>query len=256
MGWSDLAREVAVVIPDTHVPLQDDAACAAVHRLIRYVRPTTVVHLGDLGEWDAASNWKFKNRAKPPLEYQLRDLDLDYEAVNAWLDELDATCKAVGVGNKILIEGNHEVWIRNITDAHPYLIGYSVQERLRLFNRGWQWVQEGAQCNLYGVRLHHGHAGPGGVAHARNHCLRWGVDVIYGHTHDVSAYSLGQANGAVTANSLGCLKRLDAQANPWLRGAPTGWAHACGILTKNRGQTHLEVCRIHNGVVVIGGREV
>ena len=67
----------AIVIPDVHFPLQDDAAVNVVLKAIKMVKPNIFVCLGDLGEWKSVSPWRYKRRKRPPLEFTLDELEID-----------------------------------------------------------------------------------------------------------------------------------------------------------------------------------
>ena len=100
----------AVVIPDIHFPLQEDAAINVVLKAIKMVKPNIFICLGDLGEWKSVSPFKYKRRKRPPLEYILEDLKVESEKVNDGLDLFDKALKDVGCKEKHMIEGNHDFW--------------------------------------------------------------------------------------------------------------------------------------------------
>ena len=58
----------AVVTPDKHFPYADIPAIQCVVKAIALVKPTIYIDLGDTGEWENFSHWKWKKRRKPPLE--------------------------------------------------------------------------------------------------------------------------------------------------------------------------------------------
>ena len=66
-------KQTAIVIPDTHAPLQNQAAMNCLNKTIKMVKPDMLIHLGDVGEWDAVSSWKYAKKKRPPLEYILAD---------------------------------------------------------------------------------------------------------------------------------------------------------------------------------------
>ena len=93
----------AIVIPDVHFPIQDDAAVNVVLKAIKMVKPNIFVCLGDLGEWKSVSPWRYKRRKRPPLEYTLEDLKVEAAAVNDGLDLFDKALKEEGCTNKHMI---------------------------------------------------------------------------------------------------------------------------------------------------------
>ena len=72
----------AVVTPDKHFPFADMSAIKVVCEAIELVKPDIYIDLGDTGEWEAFSHWKWKKRKRPPLEYLMPELDEDVIAVN------------------------------------------------------------------------------------------------------------------------------------------------------------------------------
>ena len=65
----------AIVIPDQHFPIHDEAAIKVVLKAIKIVKPNVFINLGDVGEWESVSGWKYKRRKRPPLEYQIPIVD-------------------------------------------------------------------------------------------------------------------------------------------------------------------------------------
>ena len=58
----------AIVIPDQHFPLHDQAAVNVVLKAIELVKPNIFINLGDVGEWESVSSCKYKKIKQPPLE--------------------------------------------------------------------------------------------------------------------------------------------------------------------------------------------
>jgi len=79
----------AIVIPDQHFPLHDQKAVNVVLKAIELVKPNIFVNLGDVGEWESVSSWKYKKIKQPPLEYQLPIIDEEISAVNDGIDLFD-----------------------------------------------------------------------------------------------------------------------------------------------------------------------
>jgi len=65
------------ITPDKHFPLHDKAAISVVCKAIELVQPDIYIDLGDVGEFESVSHWKYKRRKRPPLEYQLPFVDED-----------------------------------------------------------------------------------------------------------------------------------------------------------------------------------
>jgi hypothetical protein len=61
----------AIVIPDQHFPIHDQAAVNVTLQAMEMIKPDIFINLGDVGEWSSVSAWQWKGKKQPPLEYQL-----------------------------------------------------------------------------------------------------------------------------------------------------------------------------------------
>ena len=100
-----------IVTPDKHFPLHDQKAINVLTKTINIVQPTAYVDLGDVGEWEAFSHWKYKRRKAPPLEFLIPDFDADIDNVNKGMDIIDEALDKVNCKEKYLTEGNHDNWL-------------------------------------------------------------------------------------------------------------------------------------------------
>ena len=69
----------AVIIPDQHFPLHDQSAVNVALQGLELIKPDIFINLGDVGEWDSVSAWKYKKVKHPPLEFQLPLIDEEIE---------------------------------------------------------------------------------------------------------------------------------------------------------------------------------
>lgn len=251
-------KQTAVIIPDTHVPLHNKAALNCVYKTIKMVQPDMVMHLGDVGEWDSVSAWKYSKKKRPPLEYILKDLENDKKQVNAMLDELDHVCEIAGVQDKIVLMGNHEVWLNNFVEEHDknelYLPQYKPENIMELQNRGWVWHKHGEYVTIGEISFYHGghHAG---VHHTRMHCINLGANVLYAHNHGVQRDSLASLRGVHAAFCIGCLKDCQGENNKWLKGKKMNWSHSFAIVYWNSdGTFRVEQIDITSGVTNVWGK--
>ena len=103
--------KTAIVIPDTHFPLHDQSACNIVLQAIEIVKPNIFINLGDVGEWESVSHWKYKRRKRPPLEYQLPLIDEEIRLVNLEIDKFDKVLNKVKCEDRYILQGNHDAWL-------------------------------------------------------------------------------------------------------------------------------------------------
>jgi hypothetical protein len=69
-----------------------------------------------------------------------------------------------------------------------------------------------------------------GINHSRNHLLRLGSNIMYGHHHDIQQSSVTHLDGVKSAWSIGCLKKLDDNSNDWLMNRKHNWQHAFAVV--------------------------
>ena len=89
MSRSKRKHRRAIVIPDQHFPIHDEGAVNVVLKAIELVKPNIFINLGDVGEWESVSAWKYKGKKLPELEYQLPFIDKEIEEVNKGIDMFD-----------------------------------------------------------------------------------------------------------------------------------------------------------------------
>ena len=126
------------MIPDQHFPLHSESAVRVVLQAIDIVEPDLFINLGDVGEWTSVSSWKYKKVKRPPLEYQLEEIDREIAKVNEGLDLFDEVLDKVKCKKKIMLAGNHDEWLDSFVETYPYLKGYTFKEACRWDERGYE----------------------------------------------------------------------------------------------------------------------
>lgn len=243
-----------------HVPLHDKAAVKCALRAIEIIRPEIIIHIGDLAEFEGASHWKWRKKKRPPLEYQLRDIDRDIADANAMLDRIDAVAEASGVQKKYFCQGNHDEWLDRVVEENPFLAttshrfgtGYKFEDAMSLHKRGWKFYRLGDMLKIGHLYFYHGYS-VSGIYHARQHLLKMGVNVMYGDKHDIQNASITHIDSQKSAWCIGCLKRLDRDANEWLKGKPHNWGHAFATVDWFGKDFSVNVHRIIKGRVSVHG---
>ena len=217
-----------IVTPDKHFPLADMPAIKVVCKAIEILKPDAYVDLGDTGEWEGCSAWKWKKKKRPPLEYQIPAIEKDIIDVNKGMDIIDESLDKVNCYTKHFCEGNHDDWLNRFNDEHPYL-NLSVKNAVRLKERGYSYHPSGKYLKIGKLHFYHGHH-YASVNHARNHLMKLGVNIMYGHHHDVQQASVTHMDGQKSAWSIGCLKDMSDEENKWLGYRKTNWSHAFSIV--------------------------
>ena len=218
-----------IVTPDKHFPYHDVPAINVLCKVIKKVKPQAYIDLGDVGEWESVSHWQWKKKKRPPLEYQIPFIDKDVASVNAGLDIIDKALASVNCNEKYMIEGNHDDWLNRFVLENPYLEQYGFKTAVKLEERGYKYYENGQYLKMGKLYFYHGNH-YSGITHARNHLLRLGCNVMYGHHHDLQQSSITHMDGVKSAWSIGCLKDMSPEANDFLQNRNTNWAHAFAIV--------------------------
>ena len=247
------ALKRAVVTPDKHFPYADMPAINVVCKAIELVKPDIYIDLGDTGEWENFSHWKWKRKRKPPLEMLIPQLETDVIDVNDGMDIIDESLDKVGCEEKHFCEGNHELWLQMFVEEHPYVSQYATENALKLKERGYKFHPCGKLLKIGKMNFYHGHH-YGGQYHAANHLRKLGGNVMYGHWHDVQYMSATHMDGAKGAWSIGCLKDMSADKNAWLGNRKINWGHAFAIVDfYDKGRFSVDVVPIIDGKATVWG---
>lgn len=214
-----------VVQSDTHVPYHDRPALTAFNKFLDWYKPHGLINIGDFWEGESVSRWPAKtatSRRAPP----------ELLACRKELDETESTAGKQCRFKRFFI-GNHEAWldqylvakIPEVLDGLEELgLDLSVKKLLQLKERGYRTIPEN-ECLRIG-EAHFIHGMYTNKYHAQKHLDVWRCNIYYGHTHDVQSASNVSIYGLHHAQSLGCLRDLNAR---FMKGKPNNWLHAFGV---------------------------
>jgi len=243
-----------IVSPDKHFPLHDSKAVEVLCKVIEQVKPDKYVDIGDIGEWSSVSHWQWQKRKRPPLEYQLPYVDKEIIEVNKCIDRIDESLDKVNCKEKYQIEGNHDDWLNKFVIENPYLSKYKFKTAVKLEERGYKYYPFGKYLRLGKLWIYHGHHFSG-IQHTRNHLLRLGCNIMYGHHHDLQQTSVTHMDGCKSAWSIGCLKDMSSVANNFLCNRKTNWSHALAIVDFfGNGYFTVHILQIINGKTSFEGK--
>jgi len=218
-----------IVTPDKHFPFHDAPAINALCKTIELVKPDAYVDLGDVGEFESVSHWQWRKKKRPPLEYQLPSVDKEIKEVNKGLDIIDKSLAKAKCTEKYMLEGNHDDWLNRFVEENPYLKEYTFRKAMKLDERGYKYYPAGKFLKIGKLYMYHGHHFAG-IQHTRNHLLRLGCNIMYGHHHDLQQSSVTHVDGCKSAWSIGCLKDMSSEKNSWLGNRQHNWSHAFAIV--------------------------
>jgi len=238
-----------IIIPDQHAPIYDKQAVNVVLKAIDLVKPDTLINLGDVGEWSSVSAWRYKSKKLPPLEYQLPFVDEEIAEVNSMLDLFDK----FEIEHKYMLQGNHDLWLDNFVERHPYMSDYTFRKACKIDERGYKYYPFNKVLKIGKANFIHG--AYYNIYHARRHLEAYGQNIIYGHTHDVQRHTATKLGGTIGAWSMGCVKDMSSESNRWLRGRLHNWQHAFGIIDWfSNGDFRLDVVEIIHGKTTVWGQ--
>ena len=215
-----------IVQPDTHVEEHDHAALSAFLKFVEWYRPHGLINLGDFMEMDAVSHWPAKDTRPRRLVPQIQT------GIEILRKIKEAAGKQCAFWRFII--GNHEDWLNQYLTARiPEVLDglgelghdLTVEGLLKLKEFGYEVIPNNEILRI-GDHCHFIHGYYTGNFHAKKHLDVFGVNVYYGHLHDVQGISTVSVNGVHEAMSLGCLRSMDAA---FLKGKPNNWSHAFGI---------------------------
>lgn len=238
-----------MIIPDLHFDANKEIhpAYKVVKRFAKSFKPGGVIFIGDVLDLYYISSFS-KDDLKGVSRHTFQaDFDL-------WNRELDYWCKLTD--DIVVIEGNHEYRIEKLIQRMPMLegaveVGNSAncdyKGRGIKYRRYWEKPYKLGHCHFI-------HGWFTGIHHAKKHVLRMGDNIVYGHTHDVQSFSVKTLadNHEVSAWSIGCL--TDRQPD-WLKGRPSSFMHAFGVLYLwDRGNFNLYIPRVIGNQFAFEGR--
>jgi hypothetical protein len=254
-----VANKVAVVIPDQHAPLFDVPALNCVLKAIEIIKPDIVINLGDAGENEGSSYFKWKKKQKPPLSYILPAVHQDIKDVNLWFNLLDQTCDKAGVDRRVFTQGNHDQWLDFFAEYYESLEGhgYDNKSAYKIAERGYEWYDYGEYARLGDQLLYHGGHFTNQF-HAKAHAINLSANIIYAHSHAYQSFAHPTLDGYVTAR---CIGFLGAMKKGFMKGRPHSWSHNFSVIYYDSDEIGRVIdYEIKNGItyvnnVVVNGNE-
>ena len=250
-----MIKKTGIIIPDQHFPIHSQPAVNVVLKAIEQVKPDVFINLGDVGEWESVSAWKYKKIKQPPLEYQLPLINEEIKLVNEGLDQFDEVLDKVKCSERYICAGNHDEWLDAFVERYPYMTDYTFRKACRWKERGYKYLEYNEPLKIGKAAFIHGAFAT--TYHAKKHLETYGENIIYGHTHDVQRHTLTKLGGTIGSWAMGCLKDMSRGKNKWRRGRLHNWCHAFGVIHWFKDNNfRLEVVEIHKGKTTLWGEEI
>ena len=239
-----------LIIPDLHYPFHDQAFVSLTEKLVKRIKPTGIVQLGDALDFFQISAYD-KNPART------NDVFDDLQLYN---DQLSRWCRYMPKGSRFYqLEGNHEdrlrrfIWrqaaeLKQMVKSVPDVLNFKERNNSGHVEFKWFPMANWRACRIGDVYLHHGYIFSKHVAVS---CLdRYHANLITGHTHRFQFAS----NGVNWAATLGHGSNENQTAHS---PAPTHWVQCLAVLTVDQGKkSHLEPIFIKDGSCVFRGELV
>lgn len=250
----------AVVLPDTHIPYQDDAAVSIANALIKAYDPHVLVHIGDLLDAGRLST-KF-----PTDPARLDTLQADIDAARV---QLHQWAQLAPNAERWLLEGNHcqrltrLIWglegaQRELAKLTSFQEALTWPKMLGLDEIGWRWVDYNDQPRadiLPHLLVKHGsYVSQEAGMTAQREWRKAGKSGISGHTHRASVWRHRDWNGQATWIEAGCL--CDLNRTP--PGGTPNWQQAVTLIEWSEDETlmNVEQVLIRDGRAMWRGEEL
>lgn len=215
-----------VVIPDTHAPFHDPYAIELACKIIEYVKPASIIYLGDDVDWMQISKY-----SKDPR----RILQADAE-VKSWQSNIDAafTSAASSIIRRYKLLGNHEKRLYKYYCDSPEIMGFAgmqmdaiigldknfkVIPNLQIIEDEIIWRNRFMFKHGDIVRKFAGWT-------AKSELEKEGLNGISGHVHRAAQYTRTVRGKAMTWLEGGCLCKLNPEymSNPnWQQAITVIW---------------------------------
>lgn len=236
------------VFPDTHVPYHDPLAFDTALAAAAVYKPDVIVIIGDFADCLSVS----AHPKTPDRKIGLKD---EIAAVNRELDRIGR----LGARRVIYCSGNHEFrFDRFIRDKAPEMFGMvTIQDLLRIKERGWEWVPYMQYLKVGKVAYTH-ELGRCGINTARQSLLDFGGNVVVGHSHRAGISYQGTIDdGGRVCMNVGWLGSVDEIDYHHRARAERDWEHGVGVVEQDaQGVAWMQFIPIIAGRCIIDGQIV
>lgn len=209
-------------------PLHDMKAFKCALNFLKDFQPHVIILGGDILDCAVISH---HNHGKPG---RVENMRLESDAAGC-RREIIKPLEALGADRLIYMVGNHEDWLKDLTDAQPSLKGLVDLDHLLQLDE-WEVLPQGAKFNLGKLWFMHGDTLAGGVGASKKAVIDGGRSVRFGHYHTFSAFTkvsfldekCGHTGVAVPCLCSRSPKYGEGKGNSWVQGFLSGFVFADG----------------------------
>lgn len=205
--------------PGRHLgPLHDLKALKIALAFAKDWKPDVVILGGDMLDCGPVSH-HLKGK-----QHSLEGLRLLRDATELRQQVLEPL-EALKPAKLVYAEGNHEKWLNDVLEDIPGLDGFlSINNLLKLEEKGWQLIPQGGHYKLGKLYFVHGDTVKGGGAFKAKQAMDlYDRNIRFGHYHSTQTFCKHRpldVDEPKTAVMVPCLCRRDPA---YLKGIPTGW---------------------------------
>lgn len=232
------------VISDLHIPYHDPLVVDAFADFCERAKPDVIHFLGDIWDFHSAST-KFKDA---PKDRRVTTLKWELDVGASLLQRFDKRFPA----KKIFHWGNHEDRLnRLIKNNAPALL--DLVDLSPWLPEGWETFNYGGVYHAGGLSLTHGDITRGKSGNSGHAMLdKYGVSVLFGHTHRLGAVHRRTSAGIISAYENGCACLLDQSYTL----GPTNWQQGWSLIDVSGSRFEVQQYRLLNGGYFYNGEFV
>lgn len=240
-----------LVLPDAHTPNHDIKTHKTILNFMADMDFAECVDLGDFMDFEQIS--KFSASLLRTLEG--KRLMKDYDIANNVLDE-----RLKALGDKCeytLLEGNHDYRMEVLIDKAPQFEGIlEVKKNLHLKERNIRWVPSWSKGETYKVgKLNFMHGDYISRYHAAKMVEVYGVNLVYGHTHDHQVFERTTKDQLYPKMAMSLGHLADPNKLAYTRNRPNNWSQLIGVVdVRPDGNFNINPIRIINHKFSYDGR--
>lgn len=217
-----------IVLPDTQIPYEDKRTMKALEAYIKDVQQSDDpfvgwLQMGDFLDFDEMSRWNIGYEASIK-----GDLAESFERGNSFLDRHQDLMSLSGKDYEmVILQGNHDWRVMDFGRKHPHLSAHvDFARNLNLDSRGVRFVQCWEKHEMFKKgKAVFTHGNFLNKYHAFKMVDTYGVNIYYGHTHDVMEFPKNTwgKDKTIVGKSLGCLCIYNM---PYMQTKPSNWQQA------------------------------